>query len=217
MGKAVMGIVETRQEAESILGDLQKAGIPSSDISILFPDKHGHEGLRTRAQHEGARGRGCRHRHRRRHRRNARSARGHRRPRDPGLRPADRGGSDHGRAQRGGGWCSGRRHRRRADRHGHPGDRGQALRRQDPGGNILVAVHTETSEARQTAVDVSKRGGAHDVTLLSEASVPKEKSRDDRAAIERKERERLEAESAEREQQERERIQRESGIGPLGR
>ena len=78
-------------------------------------------------------------------------------------------------------------------------------------------MHTETSEARQTAVNVLKRGGAHDVTSLSEASVPKEKSRDDRADVERKERERLEAESAERERQERERIQRESGVGPLGR
>src|SRR5687768_17343989 len=41
MKASVMGIVETRDQAETILGALQQIGIASSDISILFPDKAG--------------------------------------------------------------------------------------------------------------------------------------------------------------------------------
>src|SRR4051812_21310519 len=41
MKKAVIGIVETEIQAERIVNDLQASGVPSSDISVLFPDKRG--------------------------------------------------------------------------------------------------------------------------------------------------------------------------------
>lgn len=40
------------------------------------------------------------------------------------------------------------------------------------GGNILIAVHTETREAQQAAEEVLKKAGAHDVDTTSEASLP---------------------------------------------
>jgi hypothetical protein len=39
--KAVLGLVGTHSQAESIVGALQNAGFASSDISALFPDKQG--------------------------------------------------------------------------------------------------------------------------------------------------------------------------------
>ena len=41
------------------------------------------------------------------------------------------------------------------------------------GGNILMAVHVETSETQRTAEEVLKECGAHDITVTAEASVPK--------------------------------------------
>src|SRR5690242_11697160 len=43
------------------------------------------------------------------------------------------------------------------------------------GGNILMAVHVEDSDARKRVEEILKRGDAHDVTTTSEASVPKTK------------------------------------------
>jgi hypothetical protein len=39
--KAVIGLVSTQAQAESIVGELQRAGFSSNDISALFPDKRG--------------------------------------------------------------------------------------------------------------------------------------------------------------------------------
>jgi len=41
------------------------------------------------------------------------------------------------------------------------------------GGNILIAVHTESVEAQKSAREILKRGGAHDIDVTSEASVPR--------------------------------------------
>ena len=41
MKKSVIGIVETQLQAERIVSDLQASGVPSGDISVLFPDKRG--------------------------------------------------------------------------------------------------------------------------------------------------------------------------------
>lgn len=41
MKNAVYGIANTSEQAESIVTRLQAAGFPSSDISVLFPDKAG--------------------------------------------------------------------------------------------------------------------------------------------------------------------------------
>jgi hypothetical protein len=39
--KAVIGLVASRMEAESIVGELQRAGFSNNAISALFPDKQG--------------------------------------------------------------------------------------------------------------------------------------------------------------------------------
>jgi len=39
--KAVLGIVNTETQAENIVGELQRSGFASDDISALFPDKKG--------------------------------------------------------------------------------------------------------------------------------------------------------------------------------
>ena len=41
MKKSVIGIVETRDQAEQIVADLQAHGIPTGQISVLLPDKQG--------------------------------------------------------------------------------------------------------------------------------------------------------------------------------
>ena len=41
MKKSVSGIVETQIQAERIVDELQQRGVPSSDVSVLFPDKRG--------------------------------------------------------------------------------------------------------------------------------------------------------------------------------
>jgi uncharacterized protein YcfJ len=41
MKKSVIGMVETQLQAEEILSDVQTLGIPSSEISVLLPDKRG--------------------------------------------------------------------------------------------------------------------------------------------------------------------------------
>src|SRR5688572_23952069 len=39
--KAIIGLVSTQAQAESIIDELGRAGIPSSDVSVLLPDKKG--------------------------------------------------------------------------------------------------------------------------------------------------------------------------------
>src|SRR5450432_930719 len=41
MKKSVIGIVETQVQAERVVDDLQASGVPSTDISVLFPDTRG--------------------------------------------------------------------------------------------------------------------------------------------------------------------------------
>jgi len=46
------------------------------------------------------------------------------------------------------------------------------------GGNILIAVHVDSSEEQKRAEELLKRAGAHDVSATSEASVPHSSDRD---------------------------------------
>lgn len=39
--KAIIGLVSTQAQAETIIDELARAGIPSSDVSVLLPDKKG--------------------------------------------------------------------------------------------------------------------------------------------------------------------------------
>ncbi len=209
MGKAVMGIVETRQQAEAILGELQNVGIPSSDISILFPDKTGtkdfaHEhntkapegavaGIGTGGVIGGTIG----------------LLAGIGALAIPGFGPLIAAGpimaALSGAAA--GGFVGGITGALIGM--GIPEIEAKQYEGKIRGGNILVAVHTENAETRRKAKEALERGGAHDVTSLSEASVPKA-GRDDDAARERRERERLAAESDERARQERQRLDAES-------
>jgi uncharacterized membrane protein len=44
-------------------------------------------------------------------------------------------------------------------------------------GNVLIAVHTDSSEEQKAAREVLKRNGAHDIDVTSETSVPKSEQR----------------------------------------
>lgn len=41
MKKSVIGIVDSQPSAERIVDEIQRVGVPSSDISVLLPDKRG--------------------------------------------------------------------------------------------------------------------------------------------------------------------------------
>lgn len=41
MSKSIIGIAESRFEVESAIADLQRSGIPSSDLSVLMPESGG--------------------------------------------------------------------------------------------------------------------------------------------------------------------------------
>jgi hypothetical protein len=173
MKTSVMGIVDTREQAESILSSLQQAGVATSDISILFPDKGGtrdfaHE-HNTKAP-EGA---------------VAGSATGGVLGGTlglltgigalaiPGLGPfiaagplmAALSGAAAGAAMGGVvGALVGM---------GIPEVEAKQYEGKIKGGNILIAVHVESSDMRDRVQDMLKNGGARDIKSTSEASVPK--------------------------------------------
>ena len=173
MGKAVIGIVETHAQAESIVGQLQNVGVAPGDISVLFPDKAGtkdfaHEhntkapegavaGASTGGLLGGAIG----------------LLAGIGALAIPGVGPliaagplmATLSGAAAGAAVGGiSGALIGM---------GIPEIEAKSYEGKIRGGNILLAVHTESADARKRAEETLKNGGAHDVTTTSEASVPK--------------------------------------------
>lgn len=181
MKTSVMGIVDTREQAEMILGSLQQVGIGPSDVSILFPDKSGtrdfaHEhhtkapegavaGTATGGVLGGTLG----------------LLTGIGALAIPGLGPfiaagplmAALSGAAAGAAMGGiVGALVGM---------GIPEIEAKHYEGKVKGGNILIAVHVETSEARDRARDVLKNGGARDINTTSESSVPKA-TKEDRVA-----------------------------------
>lgn len=172
--RTVMGIIESRTLAESIVTSLQSAGFSNQRISVLFPDQRGtadfaHE-RHTKAP-EGA----------------AAGAAGGGFVGGtigllagigalaiPGLGPfiaagplmAALSGAAAGAAVGGvGGALVGL---------GVPEVEAKKYEGKVRGGNILLAVHVEDREQEKRAEELLKRGGAHDVTSTSEASVPKD-------------------------------------------
>lgn len=173
MKASVMGIVETRERAETILGALQQIGIPTSDISILFPDKAG--------THDFA------------HEHNTKAPEGAVAGAGtggviggtigllagvgalaiPGLGPfiaagplmAALSGAAAG-ATVGGvvGALVGL---------GIPEIEAKRYEGKVRGGNILIAVHVEAREVRNRVEDLLERGGARDVTTSAESAVPR--------------------------------------------
>lgn len=172
--KTVVGIVETQIQAESIVGSLQNAGFSSNSISALFPDRRGsadfaHE-HNTKAP-EGAvagvagggilggtlgllAGIGA--------------------LAIPGLGPfiaagplmAALSGAAAGAAVGGvTGALVGL---------GIPEFEAKKYEGKIRGGNILIAIHTDDSAERERATEILRRGGAHDITSTTEASVPRD-------------------------------------------
>jgi hypothetical protein len=173
MTKAVIGIVETYGQAEAIVAQLQRGGFSTDDISVLFPDKQGtrdfaHE-KSTKAP-EGATvgvsaggviggtlgllaGIGA--------------------LAIPGLGPfiaagpimAALSGAAAGAAVGGvAGALIGL---------GIPEIEAKKYEGKVRGGNILIAVHTESSQGRKAAEDALERCGAHDISTKSEVAVPR--------------------------------------------
>jgi hypothetical protein len=176
MKKAVIGILDTHAQAETIVEALTKAGVSTNDISVLFPDKRGsqdfaHEHNTTAP--EGAvagvgaggliggtigllAGIGA--------------------LAIPGLGPliaagplmATLSGAAAGAAFGGiTGALVGM---------GIPELEAKIYEGKLRGGNILLAVHVESAEDRKRAEDILKRAGIQNVDTASEARVPGERS-----------------------------------------
>ena len=175
MKKAVIGIVETRAQAESIVQELQRIPqISASDISVLLPDAQGtrdfaHE-EHTKAPEGAATGAG------------AGSVLGGTLGllagigalAIPGVGPliaagpvlAALSGAAAGAAVGGlTGALVGL---------GIPEVEAKAYEGKIRGGNILIAVHTESREAKNAAEEILKETGAHDVDAINESSVPRD-------------------------------------------
>jgi len=175
MKKAVIGIVETRAQAETVVDTLQRtAGIPVSDISVLLPDTRGsqdfaHE-FHTKAPEGAATGAG------------AGGVLGGTLGllagigalAIPGVGPliaagpvlAALSGAAAGAAVGGlTGALVGL---------GIPEVEARSYEGKIKGGNILIAVHTESRDMESAAKDVLKQAGAHDVRATSEESLPKD-------------------------------------------
>lgn len=173
MKASVMGIVETRDQAETILGALQQIGIAGGEISILFPDKagtrdfaHEHSTKAPEGAVAGASAGGL-----------VGGAigllAGIGALAIPGLGPfiaagplmAALSGAAAG-ATAGGivGALVGM---------GIPEIEAKRYEGKLAGGNILIAVHVESREVKNRVVDLLERGGARDVATSSETAVPR--------------------------------------------
>jgi len=176
--KVVLGIVDSQIQAENAVTKLQSAGFSNQDISAIFPDKHGTKDFahehNTKAP-EGAvtgvagggviggtlgllAGIGA--------------------LAIPGLGPfiaagplmAALSGAAAGAAVGGiAGALIGL---------GIPEIEAKKYEGKLRGGNILLAVHVDTSDEQKRAEEILKREGVHDLSTTSESSVPGERSRD---------------------------------------
>jgi hypothetical protein len=175
MKKAVIGIVETRAQAESVVDALRaRANIGVNDISVLLPDVQGSKDFahehHTKAPEGAATGAG------------AGGVLGGTLGllagigalAIPGVGPliaagpvlAALSGAAAGAAVGGlTGALVGL---------GIPEIEARAYEGKIRGGNILIAVHTETREARVAAEEVLKEAGAHHVGSTNEESLPRE-------------------------------------------
>lgn len=173
MKKAVIGIVQSRPQAETIVNQLKSSGFALGDISVLFPDKEGtrdfaHEN-NTKAPEGAVAGAG------------AGGLLGGTLGllagigalAIPGVGPfiaagpllAALSGAAAG-ATVGGitGALIGL---------GIPEVEAKMYEGKLSGGNLLIAIHVETSEQQKAARDALKQGGAEQITTTGEASVPK--------------------------------------------
>jgi uncharacterized membrane protein len=174
MKKAIVGIVESRAHAEAVVESLREYGLSVNDISVLFPDKRGTQdfahtnstkapegaiaGVSTGGLLGGTLG----------------LLAGIGALAIPGLGPfiaagplmAALSGAAAG-ATLGGltGALVGM---------GIPEIEAKVYDGKVRGGNILIAVHVESPEARKMVEEILERHGASDVASMGEASVPRE-------------------------------------------
>lgn len=173
MNKAVIGIVETQAQAETVVQQLQAAGFPSKDISALFPDNKGTKAFaheqHTKAPEGAAAGA---------------SAggilggtlgvlAGVGALAIPGLGPfiaagpimAGLSGIAAGAAV--GGFTGA------LVGMGIPEFEAKMYETKLKAGNILISVHTDDGDQRKRAVDVFKQAGIKDVSTQTESAAPK--------------------------------------------
>jgi len=180
MKKAIIGIVESRAHAEAVVESLREAGVSVNDISVLFPDKRGTQdfahtnstkapegaiaGVSTGGLLGGTLG----------------LLAGIGALAIPGLGPfiaagplmAALSGAAAG-ATLGGltGALVGM---------GIPEIEAKVYDGKVRGGNILIAVHVESAEARKSTEQILERHGATNVGATYEAAVPRERSQETR-------------------------------------
>lgn len=173
MKNSVIGIVETQMQAERIVDELQQRGVSSNDISVLFPDKRGSKDFahehNTKAPEGAVAGVG------------AGGVVGGTLGllagigalAIPGVGPliaagplmAALSGAAAGAALGGvTGALIGL---------GMPEFEAKSYEGKIRGGNILVAVHTDTSDAEKRAKLILETHGAHDIAVTGDTSVPK--------------------------------------------
>jgi hypothetical protein len=173
MKKSVIGIVETQIQAERVVDQLQQRGVPSGDISVLFPDKRGTKDFahehNTKAPEGAIAGVG------------AGGVLGGTLGllagigalAIPGAGPfiaagplmATLSGAAAGAAVGGiaGGLIG----------LGVPEYEAKAYEGKIRNGNILIAVHTDSSDAEKRAKQIFEANNAHDVSVTGDSNVPK--------------------------------------------
>ena len=177
MKKSVIGIVESQIQAERIVAQLQDRGVPSGDISALFPDTRGSKDFahvhNTKAPEGAVAGVG------------AGGVIGGTLGllagigalAIPGVGPliaagpllATLSGAATGAAVGGiaGGLIG----------LGIPEFEAKAYEGKIRSGNILIAVHTDNSETEKRAKQIFESQGAHDIAVTGDSSVPKREAR----------------------------------------
>jgi hypothetical protein len=178
MKKAIIGIVETREEAEAAVETLQRiADVGVQDISVLLPDQQGSRDFahehNTKAPEGAVVGAG------------AGGTLGGvlgvlagvGALAIPGVGPLIAAGPVLGALS---GLAAGATLGGLAGAligMGVPEIEAKAYEGKLRGGNILIAVHTESRDAQREARDVLKTLGAHDVSATTEAAVPRDSRR----------------------------------------
>ena len=176
MKKSVVGIVASQAQAQSIVDDVQAIGVPSSEVSALFPDKDGsrafaHEN-HTKAPEGAVAGVG------------AGGLLGGTLGllagigalAIPGVGPLIAAGPLMGALS---GAAAGAAVGGVAGAligMGIPELEAKTYEGRIRDGNVLLAVHVETSEVEKQVKDIFKRHNAQDVSVTGEASVPKPKA-----------------------------------------
>jgi hypothetical protein len=178
--KSVIGIVDDQVQAESIVGTLQSNGLSPADISVLLPDKRGtrdfaheHHTKAPEGATAGAAGGGLVGG-------TIGLLAGIGALAIPGLGPfiaagplmAALSGAAAGAAVGGvAGALIGL---------GIPEIEAKRYEGKLRGGNVLIAVHVDQGDEQRRVEEILKRGGARDVSATSEASVPRETTREQR-------------------------------------